>query len=279
MVASFASRQASPPTVTYFFKEVIPANLTSTFAIITFQRKETSVNAIGEYVNLGLGALFLQEETYAQMRDDSRRVVKGLIFILLVAVIVALLAVIGKLLEWGTTPDLSNIKNIVLEEMRNMTWFKEMGRSPQAMQQFQQGYNLWWQFFGGLFGVNMLGAIVNVITNPIVFALRWLVYGIVVFVFAKMLGGKGTFGQTLGCTAIAFAPEALGAVQFFPYVQLAGIGIWSLICTYVGVKISNQMTPWRAFWATLLPFILVGILAILFGCIGGLALNAMGGGR
>ncbi|MBI5031765.1 MAG: YIP1 family protein [Chloroflexi bacterium] len=237
------------------------------------------MNAIGEYLNLGLGALFLQEETYARMRDDSRRVVKGLIFILLVGVIVALLAVVGKLLEWSTTPDLSNIRNIVLEEMRNTTWFREMARSPQAMQQFQQGYDLWWQFFGGLFGVNMLGAIANVITNPIVLILRWLVYGVVVFVFARMLGGKGTLSQTLGCTAIAFAPEALGAAQFLPFVQLAGIGIWGLICTYVGVKVSNQMMPWRAFWATLLPFIVVGVITILFGCIGGFALSALGGGR
>jgi hypothetical protein len=237
------------------------------------------VNAIGEYWNLGLGALFMQEETYAQMRDDSRRVDKVLIFILLEGVVVALLATIGKLLEWSTTPDLSNIKNIVLEEMRNMTWFREMARTPQAVQQFQQGYDLWWQVFGGMFGVNMLGAILGVITNPIVLILRWVVYGIVVFVFAKMLGGKGTLSQTLGCTAIAFAPEALGAVQVLPYVQLAGVGIWGLICTYVGVKVSNQMTPWRAFWATVLPFIALGVIAILFGCIGGFALSALGGGR
>lgn len=237
------------------------------------------MNAIGEYLNLGLGALFLQEETYARMRDESRRVVKGLIFILLVGVIVALLATVGKLLEWSTTPDLSNIKNIVLEELQNMTWFKAMGRSPQSMQQFQQGYDLWWQFFGGLFGVNMLGAITNVITNPIMLILRWFIYGIVVFVFAKMLGGNGTLSQTLGCTAIAFAPEALGAVQFLPYVQLGGIGIWGLICTYVGVKVSNQMTPWRAFWATLLPLILLMLIVILLGCVGGFALSALGGGR
>ena len=234
---------------------------------------------MNEYLNLGLGALFLQEETYAKMRDDARQVVKGLIFILMVGVIVAVLAFIGKLLEWSTTPDLSNLSNIVLQEIQTTQWYRSMASNLQALQNFQQYYYLWWQIFGGLFGVNLVSAIINVIINPIVHVLRWLIYGVVVFLFAKMLGGKGTLGQTLGCTALAVAPEALGAIQFLPYVQLGGIAIWGLICTYIGVKVSNQMTPWRAFWATLLPFILLIVLGILFGCLGGFALGALGGGR
>ena len=241
------------------------------------------MNALSEYLNLGLGALFLQEEPFIKMREDSRRVFKGFALIVLVGAIVAAIAIVGKVVEWSVTPDLSNLKNIVLEEMRKTQWFESMAREPRAMQSFQQGYDLWWQFFGSMFGVNMLGAVLNVIINPITLTIRWLIYGVVAFIFARLLGGKGNLSQTLGCTALAVAPEMLRVVQFFPYVELGGLAIWGIVCSYLGVKTANELSPWRAFWATILPFVVLIVLAILFGCIGGFAasslLRSAGGGQ
>jgi len=233
------------------------------------------MNALSEYLNLGLGALFLQEETYAKMREDSKGVVKGLFFIVLVGVIVAAIAVVGKALEWSTTPDLSNLKNIVLQELQRAQWFQSMARSPQGMQGFRQGYDLWWQIFGSLFSVNVLGAVLNIFINPIILVLRWLIYGVVAFVFARLLGGKGNLSATLGCTALAVAPQMLGVVQVVPYAQLGGLTVWGLICTYLGMKVSNELSPWRAFWATVLPIILLIVLVILFGCIAGFAFGSL----
>jgi hypothetical protein len=233
------------------------------------------MNALSEYLNLGLGALFLQADAYAKMREDSRRVFKGFVFIVLVGVIVALFAVVGQVLEWSVTPDLSNLKNIVLDEMRRTQWFREMAGNPQAMQGFQQGYDLWWQIFGSMFGVNVLGALANVIVNPLALSLRWLIYGIVAFVCARLLGGKGNLSQTLGCTALAIAPEMFKVLQVFPYVELGGLALWGIVCSYLGIKTANQLSPWRAFWATLLPFIVLAVLAILVGCIGGWAVGSL----
>lgn len=232
------------------------------------------MNALGEYLNLGLGALFLNEETYAKMRDDSQRLAKGLVFILIVGAVAAGLAVIGQVLEWSTSPDLSGIKNIVLDEMQKTVWFRAMARDPQAMQSFQQFYDLGWQTAQSTGGANIVGSIANIIINPFALAIRWLIYGVIAFVFARLLGGKGDLTQTLGCTALAAAPEMLQALRLFPYVQLAGLTTWGLLCTYVGIKTSNQLTPWRAFWATLLPIVLLIVLAILFGCICNFALGS-----
>ena len=241
------------------------------------------MNALSEYLNLGLGALFLQEETFTRMREDSRRIFKGFALIVLVGAIVAAIAIVGKMLEWSVTPDLSNLMNIVLEEMQKTQWFKSMAREPGAIQGFQQGYDLWWQFFGSMFGVNLLGAVLNVIINPITLTIRWLIYGVVAFIFARMLGGKGNLSQTLGRTALAVAPEMLKVAQVFPYAELGGLAIWGIVCSYIGVKTANQLSPWRAFWATILPFIALIVLAILFACIGGFAasnlLGSAGGGQ
>jgi len=241
------------------------------------------MNVLSEYLNLGLGALFLQEETFNKMREDSRRVFKGFILIVLVGAIVAAMAIVGKALEWSVTPDLSNLKNIVLEEMQKTQWFQSMAREPRAMQGFRQTYDLWWQIFGSMFGVNMLGVVLNVIVNPITLTIRWLVYGVVAFIFARLLGGKGTLSQTLGCTALAVAPEMLKVAQVLPYVELGGLAIWGIVCSYIGVKTASRLSPWRAFWATILPFIALIGLVILFACIGGFAASSLlrlaGGGQ
>ncbi len=237
------------------------------------------MNAVREYVGLGLGALFLREDAYATMREESQPIVKGLIFVVLVAVVVALAAFVGTVLEWSTTPNLSNLKNIVLEEMQRTQWFQAMMRSPQGRQSFQQGYDLWWQVFGGMFGVDLIGAVLGIVFNPVGLVLRWLIYGVFAFLFARLLGGVGTLGQVLGSTALAVAPEMLRVLQLLPYVELGGLTIWGLVCTYVGIKTSTQLSPWRAFWATLLPPVLLLFGLFLFSClIAGLVSTLIAGG-
>ena len=241
------------------------------------------MSVLSEYWNLSMGALFLKEETYQKVREEANPIVKGLVLILLVGVVVALAASVGKVLEWSTTPDLSTLKSIILQELQKMPWYAQMSRQPQAIQTFQQTWDSIWQFITPMIGVNVAGALLGIITNPISLVLRWLVYGVVAFVFARMLGGKGNLTQTLGCTALAVAPEILGVFKFLPYVQLGGLAVWGLACSYVGLKTAQQLTPWRAFWATVLPLALLAILSILVACIAGFAAStliaALGGQR
>lgn len=233
------------------------------------------MNGLSDYWNLGWGALFLKEETYQKMREEADPIVKGLILIVLVAVVVALAATVGKVLEWSTTPDLSNLQNIILQEIQKMPWYTQMAREPRAVQTFQQIWESVWRGVTPLIGVNVAGAVLGIITNPIGLVLRWLIYGVVAFVFARLLGGKGTLAQTLGCTALAVTPEILGVFQVFPYVHLGGLAVWGLVCSYVGLKTAQQLTPWRAFWATVLPLVLLAVLAILVACIAGFAASSL----
>lgn len=239
------------------------------------------MGTLSEYLNLGLGGLFLKEETYEKMRQEPNPFVKGLGLVVLVGVVVAIFALVGQVLEWSTTPDLSNPKNIVLEEMQRTQWFRSMARNPRALQGFRDGYDLWWQIFGWMSGANLLGAVFNIVLNPIALLLQWLIYGFLAFLFARVLGGKGGLSQTLGCTALAVTPQTLGIVQIVPYAELGGLTIWALVCTYVGIKTSGQLSPWRAFWATILPLIVLGVLALLLGCIGMFTLGSLlsGGAR
>ena len=125
------------------------------------------MSALSEYFNLAVGGLFLKSETYEKMREERNPFVKGLILIVLVGAIVAAISIVCKVLEWSVTPDLSNLKNIVLQEMQVTQWFKEMTAHPEAQKGFQQGYDMMWQFMGPMFAVDVLGAVLNVIFNPL----------------------------------------------------------------------------------------------------------------
>jgi hypothetical protein len=82
-----------------------------------------------------------------------------------------------------------------------------------------------------------------------------------------MFGGSANLGQTLGATSLAAAPQLLGLLTVLPFVVVAGIGTWTLLCRYMAIRVTHDL-PWsRAMWSVLLPLILLGFLALLLGAL------------
>ena len=73
-------------------------------------------NIVGT-LQLGWKALLFQEEAYEEMRTSASPVVKGLILIVVVGVVIALLALLGDVVEWAGTPDLGQIQDTVAEQL------------------------------------------------------------------------------------------------------------------------------------------------------------------
>ena len=82
-------------------------------------------------------------------------------------------------------------------------------------------------------------------------------------------------GQTLACTALAVAPQALNVFQFLPYVTLAGTGVWTLACAFTGMRAAHRLSGWRALLATLLPLVVLGLLAVLVFGVAGAVLSSV----
>ena len=143
-------------------------------------------------LQLGWNALLLKDEAYEEMRLSDNPVVKGLVLIVIVGVAIALLGVVGDVLEWATTPDLDEIKETVFYYMTQMPWWKVAAREdPNFLRVFEQNYNFGWQI-GNMFSPSIGGAVLNVIMIPLALIVRWLVYGLLAYLFARWLGGTGT---------------------------------------------------------------------------------------
>ena len=220
-------------------------------------------------LKLGWDALLLKQEAYEEMRAAASPVVKGLILIIVVGVVIALCGFVGDVLEWASTPNLDEIRDTVVYYVTRLPFWEDVLRdAPNALEIFEQNWNFGWNM-AEMFSPNAAIAAVNVILLPLGLIGRWLISGLLAYLFARWLGGTGDLSETLGVLALAVAPQALNVLRVFPFVEVGSlVSLWAILCAYVGLKTAHKL-PWsRAAWATLLPFILVLVIMLLAACLG-----------
>jgi hypothetical protein len=225
-------------------------------------------------------AFFLSEGAYAETSEGPRPALRGLAIVILVGVAVALVGLVGTTLEWATTPNMADVKDVVLEGLQDMPWYQQLDSNPKFRRQFQEWYDRGWQIFPQLFDWPNVGtAAARLVILPLGLTLVWFLYGLLAYAAARMLGGQGDLGQTLGCTALAVAPQLLNIFSFFPYLVVGGVvGTWTLLCRYVALKACHRLTWGRALAATLLPYVAFALVLGAFGCLGSVVLGLIIGG-
>lgn len=210
-------------------------------------------------------ALLLRHDAYESMRELPSPSRKGLVLVLAVGLLVSVLGIVGETLAWATTPDLGAMKEVVLQGLQRMDWYRELSLGSSEFETiFRQQYDMGWRIFPFLFGApNPISAAVKVITRPLWLLVSWLVFGLLGHMCARLVGGQASLEQTLGCTALAVAPQFLGLTRVLPYVNVGGtLLVWTLICNYLALKTAHRLSGVRAFWATLLPFVLMALLLL-----------------
>jgi hypothetical protein len=234
------------------------------------------MDSIADGLQLGWDALLLREGAYERMRALANPVVKGLVFIVVIGLVIALLGLVGDVLEWATTPDMGVIRDRVRENLMQMDWWQQLSTSPEFVEQFNTMYDLGWQMAYALGAPNLASSALGIFLTPLGLVIRWLIYGLLAYLFARWLGGTGDLSETLGVLALAAAPQALNVFTLLPYVSVGLlVPVWGILCAYVGLKTAHKL-PWhRAVWATLLPFVLALVVLLLAGCLGTAILAAL----
>ena len=219
-------------------------------------------------LRLGWDALLLKEDAYEKMRADASPVIRGLVLIVIVGVAVALFALVGDLLEWASTPDLNEVRDTVFRYIHQMPWWQEAARDPEFTNAFKWMWDTNWNI-GMMASASPVRAVGNILLTPLGLVIRWLLYGVVAYLFAAWLGGTANLSETLGVLSLAVAPQILNALAIFPTVSVgSAVSIWAILCAFVGLKVAHKL-PWhRAVWATLLPYILFIVVAFLASCLG-----------
>ena len=204
-------------------------------------------------------ALFLQREAYAHMRDDDNPFVEGLFILVLLGVLLAVAGIIGTTLQWASSPNLNTVRDVVLNNLQSMEWYRFLQQSPGGELSFLQVWNGIWNAFASM-APSPVRSLTGIITRPLGLIVGWLVFGLLAYLFARVFGGKGTLNQTLGATALASAPQLLTLVTALPFVTIAGLGTWTLLCNYMALRTVHDLSWPRAVFAALLPPLVIGLV-------------------
>ncbi len=228
---------------------------------------------INRFVELWLGAMFLKREDYAYEREQKNPFGNGLVYIAVIGIILTLAGMLGAALRYATSPTPDAIKNTVLVHLQAMPFYNAL--SPEAMTQFEQGFDNTWDSLGSLFvgyptdtaGVVSLAA--TILTTPLGLALGWLLYGALVHLVARGWNPETSFGEMLAPLALASSPQLLNLFSVFPAVSVSGvvIALWTLVCNIVAIRVAYQTTTRRAVWGALFPILVLSVLLLILGII------------
>ena len=232
------------------------------------------MQAITKPFGLLWDALFLQREAYARMRDDDNPFVEGLFVLVVLGVALGLVGIVGATLEWASSPSISAIRDAILPNLQQMPWWQFMEQDPQLQA-------TWFRIWNGIWDAvqatapSPASSLLGLILVPLGLIVAWLVYGLLAYLFARLLGGLGTLNQTLGATALAAAPQLLNALTVLPFVVIFSLGTWTLLCNYMALRVVHGLSWQRSVAAALLPSVVLVLLAVVLGAIVAIVLGTL----
>ena len=228
---------------------------------------------------LVLRALFLDAEAYDALRDDDNPFVEGLFLVVLIGAGTAILSLVGQVVAWASTPSMMAIRDTILQVYQQQPWWSYIQGNPEALSVFNRIWDLAWQVLPTLFGApSPASAALNILAWPVAGIVSWLIYGLLAFMFARLLHGTGTLNQTLGTTALAVSPLLLRGLGFIPFLTIGGVlSTWQLLCRYKAIRSAHGLSWSRAFWATILPFAVYLLLWLIVAGVAVAVIAALAG--
>ena len=220
------------------------------------------MQVVSESLGLLWEALFLQPKPYAAMRDRENPAGKGVVILIILGLLLALAAFIGSILNWASSPDLAVVQETVLRNLQQMSWWQFVEMDTEGKAIWFQIWDSIWQFIG-IMNPTPVSGLVGFIMQPLNLIITWIIFGLVAHLLAKLFGGQGQLSQTLGTTSLAAAPQLLGLFSVFPFVVLAGIGIWTLLARYLAIRVTHDLSWGRALWVTVLTMVVI-FLVLMF---------------
>jgi hypothetical protein len=221
-------------------------------------------------------ALVLEAQPFATMTEDDEPWAEGLVLVISIGLLVALAKLVGGLLLTVSLPPADAVLATLLNAWQGFAAqvapTADLAGSEAQLRQVWSTLLLVTGYGGGW--ARLLG----LIFTPLGLIMQWLAAGLVVFVVARLLGGRGTFNQTLGATALMVAPQVLLLVQIIPFVAVSSLLllVWGMLILYRAVEVAHEL-PWRSAALTAaVPYALLVLVLLVAATVASLALRLGG---
>jgi len=189
-------------------------------------------------------ALMLDAEPILTMMEDDNPWVEGLFMVTCVGALLGGAHLVGGLLTTASLPPLEAVRETALASLQGA--LATTGSGATQVDALLRGLWGWAARIGGLAGG--LDRLYFALWEPVWLMLQWLILGSVIHAAARGLGGRGTWVQTLGVTALTTAPHLLGLLTVIPFVAVSGLltTVWSLLIAYRAVELTHDLSWQRA---------------------------------
>ncbi len=241
-------------------------------------------------------ALLLEDEAFARIRDARDNFARGLVIIATISLIVGLFNVLADfVVAMRTSPEaeIALARESIRQTIEQMRALGVFGADPILEEQVLQSIESSLAIAEHVTGiveettplpplvVNSLRALGQWFSYPFGWIATWMLYGVVVLVFARLLGGTASVQEMLATTSLVAVPHLLDAFRFIPiagfFLSLAAF-VWGAAVYVKGTAIANRLDTGRALVAVLAPLLLLLALAILGLIAVVLLLVVIGGG-
>ena len=220
-------------------------------------------------------ALTLEPAPFVEMTDDDNPWIEGLFFAFVIGLAVALARLVGGLLLTSSLPLSGSVLEAIVAALKQSL----LGVAVDQAQAEALLRQMWpWITTPLHYGSGWL-RLLTLIATPLLYIGQWLVYGLLCHLVARLLGGSGSTGQTLGVIALSLAPRLLLVAMVIPFVSVSGllVHVWGILIAYRGLEVAHNLPPARAAGAALAPLLLGGIVLLAIA-VASLVLASLTGG-
>ena len=221
-------------------------------------------------------ALTLEPAPFVEIVDDDNPWIEGLFFVFVLGVLIGVARLVGGLLVSASLPPADAVLEALVASLKQA--LPSFGAGQTGGEPFvRQSWSLIIPFFN--YGSGWLRLLMLIVT-PLLLIGQWLLYATTSHAAARMLGGKGRLGQTLGTLALSTAPSILLMATIVPFVAVSPLLVhcWGLLIAYRGLEVVHNLPPGKAAIAALIPFVLGALLFLLAVTVGIALFTMMGGG-
>ncbi len=237
---------------------------------------------INEMLRTARGALLLDEKTFREFKTSRNVFARGILLVAVVSLIVGLVGSTVQLVGSLAAPPYSVQRQLIEEEINRA--FRNMPEMGADVEMLQRTVLAWADLGLGIAesisrlptplshpAGRVFRAIGSVISAPLVRLGGWMFFTLIVFVVAKLMGGRATVQEMLGTTTLYIVPHIAGVLT--PIACLRTLvwvvaTVWGVVIYVKATAVANEIDNGRAALAVFLPvlvpiFLLMLLLTIL----------------
>jgi hypothetical protein len=231
---------------------------------------------VGEMLQLARGALSLDTQTFVAQREARDAFRKGVFLVVIITLLAGSLSLVVSTVKGFLPPKWDAQRDEVEDQISRVFKFLplEMDAETERMivGSIEAGLDIGFEIAQLPTPLprpvkDFLQALGGWVTAPLLRLGGWMGYAFWVLLVAKLLGGRATLSQMLGCTALYVAPQILTILQVIPCLGpiLAFVAfVWGLVIYIKATAVANELSPGRALLAAILPAaVLIGLISLI----------------